>query len=183
MMIKITGGYLKGHYLKTDLKGVRPTSELVRLSIFNILEKKVEGAVVLDLYAGCGALGIEALSRGAEKSVFVDKSFKVINVIKQNLVKTGLTGKSIVKKLNLPEGIGMITEFAPFDIIFLDPPYEKLLVLKTLTQISVFNLLVENGLVIAEHSIREDTQNNIFNLIMVKSYNYGDTNLTIYSRG
>lgn len=182
-MIKITGGYLKGHYLKSDIKELRPTSELVRLSIFNILEKKVESAVVLDLYAGSGALGIEALSRGAEKSVFVDKSLGAITVIKQNLVKTGLTGKSIVKKLNLPEGIGMISEFAPFDIIFLDPPYEKLLVLKTLTQISTFNLLAEKGLVITESSIREDVHKNIFDLIMVKSYNYGDTIITIYSRG
>lgn len=182
-MIKITGGYLKGQYLRSDIKKVRPTSELVRLSIFNILEKKIEGAVVLDLYAGSGALGIEALSRGAEKSVFIDKSFRVINVIKQNLDKTGLSDKSIVKKLNLPEGIGMILEHTPFDIIFLDPPYEKYLVVKTLTQISTFNLLADDGLVIAEHSIREDTQNNNFNLIMVKSYNYGDTILTIYSRG
>ncbi|MBT9130062.1 MAG: Ribosomal RNA small subunit methyltransferase D [candidate division WS2 bacterium] len=182
-MIKITGGYLKGQYLKSDIKEVRPTSELVRLSIFNILEKKVEEAIVLDLYAGSGALGIEALSRGAEKSVFVDKSLKAIAIIKQNLVKTGLAGKSVVKKLNLPEGIGQIHELSPFDIIFLDPPYEKLLVLKTLTQISTLNLLAEKGLVVTEHSIREDTPNNIYNLIMVKSYNYGDTIVTIYSRG
>ncbi len=83
----------------------------------------------------------------------------------------------------MPEGIGQIHELSPFDIIFLDPPYEKLLVLKTLTQISTLNLLAEKGLVVTEHSIREDTPNNIYNLIMVKSYNYGDTIVTIYSRG
>lgn len=179
-MLRIVGGKFKGLSIKGTGKNIKPTSELVRLSIFNILEPVISGASFLDLYAGTGAIGIEALSRGAEKVVFVDSSLDSIKIIRENIGKTDMFKQSIVVRTTLPLGLEKIRNFGPFDIIFMDPPYEKNFSNITTIQIIKNLLLKETGLLLIEHSVREELLDRHFPLIMIKSYSYGDTKISIY---
>ncbi len=179
-MLRIAGGRLKGITIKGSGKSVKPTSELVRLSLFNILEPYTKDSYLLDLYAGSGAIGIEALSRGAAKVVFVDSNNESLKLIRDNLTKTNLLAQGTIIKSILPKEIGKLKIIAPFDIIIMDPPYEKNLVEKTLIDIDSLVLLKDGGILAVEHSTRETAPIRIGSLIMVKSYGYGDTKITIF---
>ena len=122
--IRIVGGDLRGRKLEVPARGVRPTSDRTREAVFNVLGPRlVEQARVLDLYAGTGALGIEALSRGAAEASFVEGSGPVARALRENLVRLGLSERASVheadlSRIELPPGAA-----GPFDLVFLDPPY------------------------------------------------------------
>ncbi|KPJ55020.1 MAG: hypothetical protein AMS16_04425, partial [Planctomycetes bacterium DG_58] len=123
--MRITGGSRRGRALKT-LSGreIRPTSDKVREALFDILGPRVTGAAVLDLFAGSGSLGLEALSRGAERVTFVEKSPRAIAVIRDNVEELGFEDLAAVNRLDLlarPGGLARLD--GPFDIVFVDPPY------------------------------------------------------------
>ncbi len=155
--MRIISGSCRGRKL-TPIKGmdIRPTSDRIREAIFNILGPRVWQAQVLDLFAGTGALGLEALSRGAAHTVFVDRSDTACDVIRQNINRCRLMEQAIRIRQDL---------FAPwthpamtsrrFDLIFLDPPYGRGFVVKTLEHPFFPALLSENGIIIAEHDFRE----------------------------
>lgn len=135
----------------------RPTSDRVKESLFNIILGYIPDAYVLDLYAGTGSLGIEALSRGAKLAVFVDRSEKSKRIIKENLINTKLTDKGLVVKgevFNVLNGISKKGE--KFDIIFLDPPYNKGLTEETLKIISKEEMLKATGIISAEIATNEN---------------------------
>lgn len=167
------------------VKGIntRPTTSMVKGGLFNILAADIPDAVVLDLFAGTGNLGIEALSRGAASVKFVDKSPESISIIKENLKNTKLESKSIVI---LGEVLTILKKIAASDekynIIFMDPPYNKNLIEETLNIIAKNDIIKENGIIVVERSVKDDVIPSNENLQHIKDRKYGDTVLSFYRR-
>lgn len=155
--MRVIGGALKRKKL-CPFGGlrIRPTSDYLRESIFNILGGCVEGAVVLDLFAGTGSLGIEALSRGAASAVFVDKRAQAINVLVRNISACALKDQSTVLKRDILQGLSFLGEMdRAFDLVFIDPPYGKGFVKPTLRLLDRCECTARGACVVIEHSIRE----------------------------
>ena len=185
--MRITGGTLRGRTLKTPTdRSVRPTSDKVRQALFNILGERIVEARVLDLFAGSGSLGLEALSRAAAHATFVEKGHRALKVIHENVEVLGVTDRATVRRLNFiarPERLR--DPVGSFDVVFLDPPYRmsdrigpdsKLgRLLEAVWRLGVAG---EGALVVLEHrkraKIAEDWRN--FQISDVRSY--GDTSLT-----
>jgi 16S rRNA (guanine966-N2)-methyltransferase len=123
-LIRIVGGSLRGRKIEVPERGVRPTSDRTREAIFDVLGPSVRGARVLDLYAGTGALGIEALSRGAREARFLEGSRAVAQALRRNLEALGLADRGRVIEADLGRGGWPPGTEEPFDVVFLDPPYE-----------------------------------------------------------
>lgn len=158
----------------------RPTMDKVKEGIFNSLHD-VSG-IGLDLFAGSGALGIEALSRGMEKVIFVDQNFKAVKVIKSNLNQLDLMSQAEVYKNNADRALKALAKREiQFDIILLDPPYKKGLIDEAIERISEFNLLKENGIIVCEFSNHEDIKYEPFQVI--KRYHYGLTDTLLLKKG
>lgn len=176
-MTRIISGCAKGKRLKT-LKGnlVRPTSDKVRGAIFNMLGDVVIGADVLDLFSGTGALGIEALSRGANGVVFVDDNPRCISVIKDNLKNTGFIAGVI--RGNVNKAIKKL-EKDRFGIVFADPPYGKDMAKNLLSQLDRCGILKNFSFVVIEHYKRERIEEPP-EWQRVKESRYGDTVISIY---
>jgi 16S rRNA (guanine966-N2)-methyltransferase len=148
--MRIISGQFRGRRLFTpEDQRVRPTSDKVREAIFNILGPSVEGARVLDLFCGTGALGLEALSRGAASLVLVDGSLKSLALARRNLELVGAQARLV--KAELPGQLKRVVEDGPFDLVFLDPPYRKDLLLPCLEGLAGLGLLLPGARVVAEH--------------------------------
>lgn len=161
-------------------RNTRPTMDKVKEGIFNSLHD-VHG-LGLDLFAGSGALGIEGLSRGMEKVIFVDQNFKAVKVIQANLKQLNLTEQSEVYKNNADRALKALNKRdIQFDYIFLDPPYNKGLIDKALEQIAEFDLLKESGIIICEFGNQEDIDTKDFQVI--KQYHYGLTDTLLLEKG
>nr|MBU1327759.1 16S rRNA (guanine(966)-N(2))-methyltransferase RsmD [Candidatus Omnitrophota bacterium] len=181
--MKIVAGEYKGRIIDMPV-GIRPTSDKVRKSLFEILKNQIGGASFLDLYCGSGAIGIEALSRGAEKTVFIDNNHGCIPVLKKNLNKIGISQTSYdIYNKDCINGIGILQKSgASFDIVFLDPPYYMGLAKNTLIELSNCDILTPNVLVIAEVFKKESLPEVLGNFKKTKSYKYGDTLLEFYEK-
>jgi len=182
--LQITGGFLKGRKLycpPKDLDLIRPLRTRIRKALFDILGQNLSDLKVLDLFAGTGALGIEAISRGADFAVFIDSSPISINIIKKNLEKFNLLDKAKVFKLDLPKGLKILSEKFQnfFDIVFITPPYEKGLALKTLKKFPE-NILKKPALIIAEERTGYELPEKIGNFNLLQRRSYGETTLHIY---
>jgi 16S rRNA (guanine(966)-N(2))-methyltransferase RsmD len=168
----------------TTVDDLRPTSAKVRESIFNILRDKLHGSVFLDLYAGTGSVGIEALSRGATKAVFVETSASRVKIIDLILSKFGFEERSRVINAAAHDFVTMASSHsakAPeYDIIFLDPPYRSDELMKVLPIIGRGRLVRGSGVVIAEYLTKTAIPDIIEGLRLVKKYKYGDTSLAVY---
>lgn len=156
--MRIIGGTLKRRKLKSVKgQGTRPTSDRLRESLFNILSFRVKGAVVLDLFAGTGALGIEALSRGAQRAVFIEKSPGAAAVIGQNIEAFGIAGKARVIRWDAAGGLACIKgSHPPFDMVFMDPPYDRGFVLPALAALHESGALCQGAEIVVEHTPAED---------------------------
>ncbi|UEX91165.1 16S rRNA (guanine(966)-N(2))-methyltransferase RsmD [Staphylococcus ratti] len=179
--MRVIAGKHKSKPLDTlEGRNTRPTMDKVKEGIFNSLHE-VQG-IGLDLFAGSGGLGIEALSRGMEKVIFVDQNFGAIKIIRQNIKKLGLESQTEVYKNNADRALkALYKREIQFDIIFLDPPYEKGLIDKALERIQEFDLLKKNGIIVCEFSHRESIQSNGFKEI--KRYHYGLTDTCLLEKG
>ena len=176
--MRVISGSARGRKLKT-LEGldVRPTTDNVKESIFNILSFNIEGRRVLDLFAGSGQLGIEAISRGAAEVVFVDNSQKSIDIIRNNLKLCSFDAK--VLKI---DALNYLETAIPFDIIIIDPPYDSKLYEDVLEKIQIFDLLKKNGIIIVE-SRKERVLPLLHDpYIMLKEYFYGKVKVTTFTR-
>ena len=174
----ITGEY-KGRKLETPQgHDVRPTSDKVKESIFNLLMNDIYGRVCCDLFAGTGSLGLEALSRGARKCYFGDSARSSINLTKTNIKKCNAESKSIVIPGDYLKVLGRITE--KVDIFFLDPPYKAGLYEKCLQQIDSLDLLESQGIIIAEHGARDIMPEGVGDFAKVRERKYGKTMVSIY---
>ncbi|NQT84694.1 16S rRNA (guanine(966)-N(2))-methyltransferase RsmD [bacterium] len=189
--MRVCSGTASGVILKSPPgAGVRPTSAKVRQAIFSILSGKIGGSFVLDLYAGTGAMGIEALSRGAAEAVFVEISPRCLRTIKQNLELTKLSDKAIVIGGN---AFGTIRQLGrqnrKFDIVIADPPYtakngrgKRLsLARKTLKSLVDSDILRPNSVVIVEHSGMENSLKATDDLKLVSARKYGGTSVSIFA--
>lgn len=177
--MRVISGLARGTKLKTiESDTTRPTLDRVKESLFNILQDKLKGAVVLDLFAGSGALGIEALSRGAQKAYFCDKNFEAIKVIKENLSKTRFLDKSIVYNSDYVNAIKKIKE--EISIVFLDPPYKLDLAVSAVNELIKQKLITKDSLIIIEtDEINRDIKEvqKIENVEVIDTRKYGRANL------
>ncbi len=148
--MRVISGTAKGKKLNS-LEGLetRPTLDRVKEAVFNIIQFDIKDSVVLDLFSGSGALGIEALSRGAKEAILCDASSKAIKIINKNLEETRLKDKAKVINTDYLVTLSKIKD-KKFDIIFLDPPYKSDYVEKSIEYILKYNLLAENGIIIVE---------------------------------
>jgi 16S rRNA (guanine966-N2)-methyltransferase len=144
---------MKGRRLST-LPGsaVRPTADRVKEAMFSILGQKPVAAHVLDLYAGSGALGIEAISRGARSAVFIDRSLKVEKVLRHNLDVCNIAAHATVVQWDIQKNLNCLKNFShPFGLIFMDPPYGQALVAKTIGHLITSECLLDDATIVAEH--------------------------------
>lgn len=180
--MKIISGKYKGRKLEGfDISGTRPTMERVKESLFAMIQNQIAESIVLDLFSGSGNLGIEALSQGASQAYFVDKNKKAYQTISKNLAMIGLENNTV---LNLDYQAALKfydKENIKFDLIFLDPPYQTEYIKTSLKLIDDYQLLKENGKVIAESS---DIDKIVFpkTFEIVKQKKYGDKWVAILRR-
>ncbi len=179
--MRVTSGKYRGLSLSAP-KGldIRPMMDKVRKALFDSLGNLVKDARVLDLFCGTGALGIEALSRGAKKVVFVDHSLKALSLVKENLKR--LDGEETIRiiKLELPRGLEKLE--GTFDLIFITPPYGRGLARRTLLELSP-KLINEEAVVIVEEMAGEDLPPETSLLTRFRQKRYGQTELHFYRRG
>ncbi|MBL7158571.1 MAG: 16S rRNA (guanine(966)-N(2))-methyltransferase RsmD [Candidatus Omnitrophica bacterium] len=181
--MRIIAGQYRGRTISMP-GSIRPTQDRVREAIFNVIKEVVPGALVLDLFAGSGAFGIEALSRDAQSVVFVDNNIKCIRIIRENLSfveeapqKTQLLKLEAVKAIERLE-----KQIQAFDLVFLDPPYYKGLARNSLIKIGACDILKTSGFVIAEHSKKDELPRETGVLRLFKEKRYGDTVVSFYNR-
>lgn len=149
--MRIISGELRGTNLFTlDGDNTRPTLDRIKESLFNIIQYNTYDSVVLDLFAGSGALGLEMLSRGAKKAFFCDKSKDAISVINKNIEKTRLNKKTTVFNCDYKDAIQKLSGKEQFDIIFIDPPYMKNIATDAVNLVIENDLLKEDGIIILE---------------------------------
>lgn len=179
--MRVITGTARGRKLK-DLPGLdtRPTTDKVKESIFNIVQFDVEGRRVLDLFAGTGQLGIEALSRGAEKCVFVDASRSAVSVVKENVTATGFENQSRVVQ---SDALSFLTSCREkFGLCFLDPPYASDLLDQALLKMAEIDIMLENGIIVCESAVDKLLPQLPAPYGMGREYRYGKIKLTLYHR-
>ena len=161
---------------------MRPTQDRIRESLFTILGISLDGRVVMDLFAGSGALGIEALSRGAEHATFVDKNPFCARVIQENLRLCRFHDKARVLKGEIPRDFPRIAKTASkkYDLVFLDPPYNTKGKRQILVGLHRFSLLRENARIVFEHSQRDPFPLVPEEFIVEMTRRYGETTLTFF---
>ena len=176
--MRVISGSIRGKRLKEPSDyNIRPTTDKVKESIFNIIQFDIEGRNVLDLFAGTGQLGIECLSRGAASVTFVDQSKEAIAIVKDNLKSCGLTARVVQD-----DSIAFLSRGARYDIIILDPPYATNLLDKALEIINSVDILSEGGIIMCE-SAREKCMPELKSpYFKRKEYNYGKVKLTTYGK-
>jgi len=168
--MRIIGGRASGQLIKFPRgKNIRPITDRAKEAIFNILGEKVKKSTVLDLYAGSGSLGIEALSRGAKKVIFVDKNIKAAKTIRENLRKTNFSSQANVKKEKVENFLRK--NKGKFDLIFVDPPWSEI-------NLAIFeflpSFLKKDGLIIFRYPQKEELK-NLMNFIIIDQRKYGDS--------
>lgn len=173
----------KGHYLKAvPNKLTRPTSDKVRQAIFNIIGPFFSGGNGLDLYAGSGTLGIESLSRGLAKVVFIDNNKQAIRTIHENLQRSGLEDQAEVYLNHVEQALKVLKKrMLTFSIIFLDPPYKNKTLISDLKAIQQFQLLEQFGTIVVEHENGFHIPDRVEALIRSKHETYGNTAVSIFT--
>lgn len=181
--MRVVSGDYKGIALKAvPGNSTRPTTDKVKESIFNIIGPYFTGGLGLDLFAGSGGLGIEALSRGIEKVIFVDRDGKAIATIKGNLQTCGLSDRAEVYRNDADRALkAIIKREIVFDYIFLDPPYKKQQLEHLLETIQNEKLLTQNGIIVCEYSKDVVLPSEVGHLQQVKFENYGIISISIYA--
>jgi 16S rRNA (guanine(966)-N(2))-methyltransferase RsmD len=175
--MRIISGTSKGRKLVTPRSQfLRPTSDRVKESIFNILQDEIVGKVVLDLFAGTGNLGIEALSRGAKKTIFVEKGRQALRLIQRNLTQFGLEERSEILSKDANRAIGILKQKGEsFDLILMDPPYQKGLIQKTLMKLNSHQIYHKDSILVIEHNRREPLSIVMEGWNLIRQRRIGDT--------
>ena len=178
--MRVISGAARGRKLK-DFPGIdiRPTSDMIKESIFNIVQFDIEGRRILDLFAGTGQLGIEALSRGAGSVAFVDSGADSIKLINENLKLCGFSASASVFRR---DALIYLERCDTFDLIFLDPPYDTPLAGRALEKIFEFDKLNANGIIICETRVDWGSPAVCPPYFIHKAYKYGEVKITRYGR-
>ncbi|MEE4364353.1 MAG: 16S rRNA (guanine(966)-N(2))-methyltransferase RsmD [Desulfotignum sp.] len=182
--MRIISGTCRGRKLFSP-KGldIRPTSDRIKESVFNILGPRVKKALVLDLFAGTGALGLEALSRGAACAVFVDKSAASCRIIQQNIDHCRFPLQSRVLGLDIfSQPLPLSVTTCSFDLVFMDPPYHKNHVRTLLENHQISSFLSDDGIVVAEHAAKETLPDHLNGLDIFRQKKYSGTTVSFLTR-
>lgn len=180
--MRIIAGVHKGRTLKAPTwEGLRPTSDRLRETLFNVIAARVPGARVLDVYAGTGALGIEALSRGAAHVTFIEADRRAQALVAENLARCGIAEGCVIIRASAPracERLGSSPSFVPFDIVLLDPPYDHP---AAQALAGVDALVAPEGLVVFEHARRTPAPDTVGRLVRTRDLVSGDSALAFYA--
>ena len=176
--MRIVAGEFRGRRLKSPTwEGLRPTSDRLRETLFNVLAPRIRGARMLDGYAGTGAVGIEALSRGAVEVVFVERDRRAVALIEANLARCGLRDRHAIIRSDLATVTGL-ARVAPFDLVFLDPPYGRATLDEALD--AAVALMAPDTLLIIEHARRDEAPASYRSLQRTRTLRSGDSALAFY---
>ena len=176
--MRVITGKARGRKLATPANNdIRPTTDNVKESIFNIIQFDIEGRRVLDLFAGTGQLGIECLSRGAESVVFIDQSRESVKLVKDNLKTCGLEGTVMQM-----DAVSFLNGCGKFDLIFIDPPYDSPLYEKVLETVNSVDILSDGGIIICEASRDRQLPELEAPYKKVHEYIYGKVKLCKYTK-
>lgn len=178
--MRVISGTLKGRIIKGDhIEGTRPTMDKIKESLFAIIQNEIKDSICLDLFAGSGSLGIEAISNGAKYAYFVDSNRKAIEVIKDNLKTFKIEEFTKIINVDYKKALKYFYDNnITFDLIFLDPPYQDNLINESINLILEYNLLKEKGLIICEYMKEE--LGEFQSLKVIKEKKYGDKYIKIY---
>ena len=179
--MRVIAGEFKGRRLRTPTwDGLRPTSDKLRETLFNILAPRISGARVVDGFAGTGALGIEALSRGAAHVTFVERDRRAQALIAENLALCGIAEGYAIIRTSVAHGLDTLRAnpaFVPFDIILLDPPYDQQ---SDEVLMRVQAVVAPRGLVVVEHARRRAVPEAVERLVRIREIVSGDSALSFY---
>lgn len=183
-ILRVISGEYGGRRLKAlDGENTRPTTDKVKESIYNMIGPYFDGGTVLDLYAGSGGLAIEAVSRGMDKAVCVEKNFAAIKIIRENIQITKEPEKFSIKKMDANKALKIFSEEQQsFDLVLLDPPYARQEIEKQLEALLDFGLLTTQALVVCETDKEVQLPVSLRELVQIKEALYGITKITIYER-
>ena len=180
--MRILGGAAKGRKLVVvKAKGIRPTRDKVKESIFGMIQGHVEGRIVLDLFAGTGNLGLEALSQGASKAIFVEKDRACLGALTRNRDLCGFSDRTEIIGLDAEVALKVLSRRGEkVDLVFIDPPYESGLTDKTLRFIDAHDMVSEGGMIVVEHGSAETPSPPRKRLSLQKRKRHGDTAVSIF---
>jgi 16S rRNA (guanine966-N2)-methyltransferase len=183
--MRILGGKVKGRKLMAvKTGGIRPTRDNVKESIFSMIRGSVEGGLVLDLFAGTGNLGLEALSQGAKKAVFVEKGKAPLKALARNIDLCGFQDRTEVISMDAEVALKVLIRRAEkADLVFIDPPYGSGYVDKTLRFISAHDMVSNGGMVVVEHGSAETPAPQWGRMFLRKQKRHGDTVISIFQYG
>jgi 16S rRNA (guanine966-N2)-methyltransferase len=177
--VRVIAGQAKGKILKpVPGKGTRPISDRVKESLFNILAQRVPGCRFLDLFAGTGSVGIEALSRGAAQAVFVERAFKAVRVVRENLRLAGMAARAMVLHADVFRFISQTDQ--QFDVIYVAPPQYQNLWSKTLLALDEHPLLSADGIIVVQIFPKEFESLRVERYVLTDQRKYGSTMLCFY---
>ena len=178
--MRVITGSARGRRLK-EIEGLetRPTTDRVKEALFSVIQFDIEGRRVLDLFAGTGQLGIEALSRGAESAVFVEQRKDAVQAVRENLVVCGLSDRARVVS---GDAMRYLKSGEKFDLIFLDPPYASGLLEQALEEIARFDICRRHGIIVAESVADKVLPPLSAPYAVHREYRYGKIKLTVYHR-
>lgn len=178
--MRVISGTLKGRIIKGDhIEGTRPTMDKVKESLFAIIQNEVKDSICLDLFAGSGSLGIEAISNGAKYAYFIDNNKKASEIIKDNINSFKIIEFTKVINIEYKKALKYFNDNnITFDLIFLDPPYQDNLINESIKLILEYNLIKEKGLIICEYMKEQLAEYH--ELKVIKEKKYGDKYIKIY---
>ena len=178
--MRVITGCARGRKLKTPLgDDIRPTADSVKEAVFNIIRDDVEGRRFLDLFAGTGQMGIEAVSRGARECVFVDSSPSSLKLVNENISLCGFQNNTSVIHA---DSVSYLDRCGKFDVIFIDPPYDSNMYEKVLETINSVDILSEGGIIIVEARREKVLPEMTFPYRMLKEYRYGKVKICTFTR-
>jgi len=176
--MRVITGSARGRRLKTpEGMDIRPTTDNVKESVFNILQFDIEGRRVLDLFAGTGQLGIECLSRGAREVVFIDQSRDAVKIVKENLKTCGFSAPVLQQ-----DALSYLNTCGKFDLIFVDPPYDAGLYEKVLEKVNSVDNLADGGIMVCESRRETPMPEMAAPYYKRREYRYGKVKLSLYSK-
>ena len=177
--MRVITGTARGHRLKTpEGNDVRPTTDRIKEAIFSVIQFDIEGRRMLDLFAGSGQMGIEALSRGAGSAVFVDNSSESTAVVRENLKRCGMSNSAAVVQSDAQTYLTPRAGREEFDFAFLDPPYRKGILQSVLP--SVVSVMKPGGAIICECPLEEELPESVGRFRVDRKYRYGKIKVTFY---
>jgi 16S rRNA (guanine966-N2)-methyltransferase len=183
-MLRIISGERRGRIIKTlGGSSTRPTSDRVKESIFNIIQARLPGSTILDLFSGTGNLGLEAMSRGGEEAVFVEKNPNAIAVLRENCRTLDYMDYIEIMPYDVKKAIKALSaKGRTFDIVFMDPPYDLDLEIPTITALDDYNLVKDDGIIVVEHLLEDEQQDIIGSFIRYDLRKYGNTAISLYRK-